>query len=85
MKESEIIRKFAESKNQILQNNKMLQSVIQDFQDLQQTFAGFISVIRRLPGYDDVIKEMVAERAQAEDDKNYNDGLDLGEDEDASN
>lgn len=75
MKESTIIAKFNEAEQQRLQNNRMIQSLVQDFQNFQQTFAGFISVIRRLPGYDEVIKQMTEERA-AEEKKNET-GLNL--------
>ena len=57
---------------------RMVQSLVQDMQDFQQTFAGFISVIRRLPGYDDVIKQMTEERA-AEEKKKDDTGLNLDE------
>ena len=75
MKESTLISKFKEAEDQRLQNNRMIQSLVQDLQDLQQTFAGFISVIRRLPGYDDVIAEMTKERAEQE--KKNETGLNL--------
>lgn len=77
MKESTIIAKFNEAEQQRLQNNRMVQSLVQDLQDLQQTFAGFISVIRRLPGYDDVIKQMTDERAAEEANKKDETGLNL--------
>ncbi len=75
MKESTLISKFKDAEDQRLQNNRMIQSLVQDLQDLQQTFAGFISVIRRLPGYDDVIAAMTKERAEQE--KNKETGLNL--------
>jgi hypothetical protein len=75
MKESTIIAKFKEAEQQRLQNNRMVQSLVRDMQDLQSTFAGFISVIRRLPGYDDVIKAMTEER-EAQEKKNET-GLNL--------
>ena len=78
MKESTIIAKFKEAEAQRLQNNRMVQSLVQDMQDLQQTFAGFISVIRRLPGYDDVIKQMTEER-EAEVEEKDDTGLNLEE------
>jgi DNA-binding ferritin-like protein len=78
MKESTIIAKFKEAEQQRLQNNRMVQSLVQDMQDFQKTFAGFISVIRRLPGYDDVIKQMTDERA-AEAEKKDDTGLNLDE------
>jgi hypothetical protein len=77
MKESTIISKFKEAEGQRLQNNRMVQSLVQDLQDLQQTFAGFIAVIRRLPGYDDVIKQMTEERAAEEANKKDETGLNL--------
>ena len=77
MKESTIISKFSVAENERLQNNRMIQTLVRDFQEFQQTFAGFISVIRRLPGYDDVIKQMTEERA-AEEKKNES-GLNLDE------
>ena len=77
MKESTIIAKFKEAEQQRLQNNRMVQSIVQDMQDLQQTFAGFIAVIRRLPGYDDVIKQMTDERAAEEENKKDDTGLNL--------
>ena len=77
MKESTIISKFSVAENERLQNNRMIQTLVHDFQEFQQTFAGFISVIRRLPGYDDVIKQMTEERA-AEEKKNET-GLNLDE------
>ena len=77
MKESTIIAKFNEGEQQRLQNNRMIQSLVQDLQDLQQTFAGFISVVRRLPGYDDVIKQMTEERAAEDENKQDKTGLNL--------
>lgn len=77
MKESTIISKFSVAENERLQNNRMIQTLVRDFQEFQQTFAGFISVIRRLPGYDEVIKQMTEERA-AEEKKNET-GLNLDE------
>lgn len=75
MKESTLISKLKEAEDQRLQNNRMIQSLVRDLQDLQQTFAGFINVIRRLPGYDDVITEMTKERAEQE--KKNESGLNL--------
>jgi len=75
MKESTIISKFNVCENERLQNNRMIQTLVHDLQEFQQTFAGFISVIRRLPGYDEVIKQMTEERA-AEEKKNET-GLNL--------
>lgn len=78
MKESTIITKFNTCDSERLQNNRMIQSLVQDMQDLQQTFAGFINVIRRLPGYDEVIKQLTDERAE-EVEKKDETGLNLDE------
>jgi hypothetical protein len=65
MKESTIIVNFKKAENERLQNNQMIMRMVDDLSQLQQMVSGFLGVIRKLPGYEDAIKEMSAEHEAA--------------------
>lgn len=67
MKESTLIVKLKQAEQQRLQNNQMVMALTQDVAQLQEFVSGFFKVVRRLPGYEEIIKELAAEHKAAEE------------------
>ena len=67
MKESTLILSLKRGEKERLQNNAMIMALTQDVANLQEMMAGMLQVIRRLPGYSDVIKELAAENKKKQE------------------
>jgi len=65
MKESTLIVNFKKAERERLQNNQMIMSLVNDTEQLQQMVSGFLGVIRKLPGYDEAIKQLAKEHEEA--------------------
>ena len=66
MKESVIITNFKMAEKQRIQNNQMIGALVDDTRQMQEMLAGFLNVIRRLPGYTEAIAELAKEHEEAE-------------------
>lgn len=66
MKEETMYRKWNENKDLIIQNNQMIGGIAKDTRQLQEMFTGIIGILRKLPGYDEAIKELAKEHEEKE-------------------
>lgn len=66
MKEVTLITTFKKHEKMIIQNNGMIGSLMNDVQQIQEMTAGFLGVIRKLPGYEKAINELAEEHAKRE-------------------
>ncbi len=64
MKEVTLITTFKKHEKMIIQNNGMIGKLVDDAQQMQEMIAGFLGIMRKLPGYDKAIKELAKEHEE---------------------